>query len=292
MEVLAQDHLEQHVQRGFDRRTADFAVALRDMRVADREQGAIDLDGIVHGGPRTDTPVVDIAAMQPGLDGSDPAAFVGRDPGRAKMGAHRHAHTGKRRLAAAFTVVDHLAGRGQLAGIVEGIERMRGVGGLVQFVDRDPLFLELPVELPPVRRNVGPEAKARDHLQIAHLQHVAGPGILDIDGPGHDVHTRVAVIVRDLLVDRADGLIHHQVWRIAGVMGHGFGTDEVAAFHGQRGRLGGIEITPVDGLGAGGQVMQHVVSWIFFAAVSPAAHSVISCTRSGREGDIGYSCFS
>ncbi len=42
----------------------DLAVALANVRVADGEQPALDLDGVVHRGPRPDPPVVDIAAVR------------------------------------------------------------------------------------------------------------------------------------------------------------------------------------------------------------------------------------
>ncbi|MCY1306981.1 hypothetical protein D9M68_855600 [compost metagenome] len=71
----------------------------------------------------------------------------------------------------------------------------------------------------------------------------------------------------NLLVELADGVVHHQVGGIAGMVGDRFGANEVAAFYGQGGRLGGIEVAPVDGLGAGGQVVQHVVSFVFCSRI-------------------------
>src|ERR1700722_11908878 len=47
-EILPHMHLEQHVERGFDRGAADFAVTLRNMRIAEREQRSRHLDGIIH----------------------------------------------------------------------------------------------------------------------------------------------------------------------------------------------------------------------------------------------------
>src|ERR1700689_4990455 len=56
----------QHVERRFDRRAADFAVTLRDMRITEREQRAGHLHGIVHSRAGTDAPIVYIPAVQPG----------------------------------------------------------------------------------------------------------------------------------------------------------------------------------------------------------------------------------
>jgi len=51
------------------------------MRIADREHAAVHLRPIVHRGTRTDTPVVDVAAVVAGRDGADAAGLVGRDAG-------------------------------------------------------------------------------------------------------------------------------------------------------------------------------------------------------------------
>ncbi len=78
-----------------------------------------------------------------------------------------------------------------------------------------------------------------------------------MDRAGHDVDPGIAVALRDLAEDRLDRLVHHQLGRVARVMGDGLGLDQVAALHAQRGRQGGVEIAPVDRLGRRLQLMQR-----------------------------------
>ena len=108
----------------------------------------------------------------------------------------------------------------------------------------------------PVGGEVGAVGAARRHAQIAHLQHVAGLGVLDEDRPGHDVDAGIAVGFGNLAEDGADALVHHQIGRVAGVMGDRLGLDQIAALDLQDRRQGGVEIAPVHGLGRGAEVMQ------------------------------------
>ncbi len=54
-------------------------------------------------------------------------------------------------------------------------------------------------------------AKARLHGEVAHLQHVAGPGAFDMDGAGHDVDAGIAVGFGNFAEDARDLLVHQQI---------------------------------------------------------------------------------
>ena len=99
-------------------------------------------------------------------------------------------------------------------------------------------------------REVRTVAKAWLHLQITDLKHIPGPGPLDINRPGHHMYAGVAVILRDLVENRPDGVIHHQFGRVTRMMCNRLGTNDVTArdFKG-RGQTR-IEIPPMDSLSA------------------------------------------
>ena len=92
---------------------------------------------------------------------------------------------------------------------------------------------------------------------IAHLQHVAGHRAFDVDRAGHDVHAGGAVVFGNRRVQIADRAIHHQVGRVAGVVGDRLGADQIAAVDAQRRRERGVEIPPVHVPGVCRQMMQR-----------------------------------
>ncbi|EGY01264.1 hypothetical protein AZA_88828 [Nitrospirillum viridazoti Y2] len=174
------------------------------------------------------------------------------------MRAHRNAHAGQGLLPVAFRAVGDLARHVVAAGKVVGIE---GVGLLahgVDLIDRHPLLLpHLLEQMAPVGRQVGTVAGAGRHLQVMDLQHVARLGALDINGAGHDVDARVAVGLGDFLEDAGHRLVHHQVRRVAGVVGDGLRLDDVAALDRQGRRLVGGEIAPMHSARRGRQQVQR-----------------------------------
>ena len=109
-EILAQHDLEQDVQRSLDRRTAQLAIALRNVGVADGEQAAIDGDRVVHHRPRADPPIVDVAAVGARWNGADAAEDVRRDSRGAEVRAGWDADAFQRRLAVAHRTVGDRAG--------------------------------------------------------------------------------------------------------------------------------------------------------------------------------------
>jgi hypothetical protein len=138
----------------------------------------------------------------------------------------RHPHAAQRRFTVAFGAVGDRAGDQVLAFEIVGIERAGGVGVLIQLVDRHPLLLaELLVQIAPVGGEVGTVVVARDHAQVTHLQHVSRLGVLDIDRAGHDMDAGVAVVLGNFGEDPGDRLVHHQVGRVAGMVGDRLGAD-------------------------------------------------------------------
>ncbi len=61
------------------------------------------------------------------------------------------------------------------------------------------------------------------------------------------MHARIAILGRDLLEDRADTYVDHQVGIVTGVMGDRFCLDDVAALHIKHRCETRIEISPMDG---------------------------------------------
>ena len=184
-------------------------------------------------------------------------ATSGATPAVPRWGTAQHPHPLQRRLAVAGRAVRDRPRHQVLAREVVGVERMGGVGVGVELVDRHPLLLpELLVEIAPVGREVRAVVVPRRHGEVAHLQHVAGLGVLDPDRAGHDVDAWIAIALRNGVEDGGDALVHHQLGRVAGVMGDRLGLDQVAALHLQHRREGGVEIAPVHRLRRSGQVVQ------------------------------------
>src|SRR2546425_11746823 len=69
------------------------------MRIADREQCAVDFDRIVHHRASADAPIVDVAAVLSRRDRAHSALGVGRYAGGSQMRPYRHAGARKRGLA-------------------------------------------------------------------------------------------------------------------------------------------------------------------------------------------------
>ncbi len=191
-------------------------------------------------------------------NGRDAPLHVRGDAGGAKVRPGRHANAFKGRLAVAFGAAGDRAGDEVFAGEVIGVE---GGGCLhigVELIDRDPLFFaELLVEIAPIGGEVGAVGAARRHGQIANLQDVARLGVLDEDRTGHDVDAGIAIRLGHALEDRGDALVHHQVRRIARVVGDRLGADQIATFDMKDRRDGGVEIAPMHGLRRGLQVVQR-----------------------------------
>ena len=124
--------------------------------------------------------------------------------------------------------------------------------------------------------------EARDHRQVAHLQHVARPGALDLDRPGHDVDAGIAVVLGDVAIELADRVVHHQVGRVAGMMRDRLDMDVIAALHLQRGREGGVEIAPVNRFLRGPQDMEHRSSLSFVRDRVPSKNRTTSSSSGPR----------
>ena len=73
--MLVENEFEIPGQRGFDRGAAEFAVALRGVGIADREERAGHSHRIVHPGALPDAPVVDIATAIARWDRADEIRF-------------------------------------------------------------------------------------------------------------------------------------------------------------------------------------------------------------------------
>ena len=93
------------------------------------------------------------------------------------------------------------------------------------------------------------------HVKNAYHQCVAHFSTLHGDGSGEDVHARPPITLGDTGPDGANSVIHQQVWRIAGVMGDGLDFDGVAATYGESRRLVAIDVTPVDRVRRGRQMV-------------------------------------
>ena len=88
--LLVEDEFEIAGQRRLDRGPAEFAVALRGVRIADREVGAGDRHGVIHASPLADPPIVDVAPGVTRRDRADEIGLGGREPHRAEMQAGRN----------------------------------------------------------------------------------------------------------------------------------------------------------------------------------------------------------
>src|SRR5258708_4668713 len=78
--LTVQDELEDTGQGHLDRRAAELGIALRRMRVADREQRAVNGDGVVHRRSLPNSPIVDIAAGVARRDRANEILLPGATP--------------------------------------------------------------------------------------------------------------------------------------------------------------------------------------------------------------------
>ena len=99
--MLVQDEFEVAGQRGLDRGAAEFAVALRRMGIAHREERAGHRDRIIHPRALADPPVVDVAAGVARRDRADEIGLRRRQSHGAEMQPRRHLHIGQDVLALA-----------------------------------------------------------------------------------------------------------------------------------------------------------------------------------------------
>jgi hypothetical protein len=170
--------------------------------------------------------------MQARGDATDAARRVRRHACCTQMRPHRYAHAAQCWLAPTCGAVGDAAGDRVFLGYVVGEFRRRLIRRAVDAIDRDPFALcHLTVEMPPVRCEIRAECQTRHHLQIAHLQHVAGHGIGHMDRAGHDMHAWRPIMLGDRGIKRTNIGIHHQIRRVTRMMRDGFGANEVAALH-------------------------------------------------------------
>ena len=79
------------------------------------------------------------------------------------------------------------------------------------------------------------------------------------------MHAWRAVVLRDRRVQGADVGVHHQLRRIARMMGDRLGTNEVAAAHAERRRERCVEVSPVNVARSRRQIMQALARSRWFA---------------------------
>ena len=198
---LVQGDLEEAGERGLDGGAGKLGIALRGMRIAGAEQGALDRDRVVHRAAPADPPVVDVAAEVAGRDRIDDVRLGRRHPHGAQMRPDRHAHALQHRhVLGDRAVVDrharivddvvHHAERIGLRHPAVVVDRARPVpiAGGIDLVDGDHLaglrLLDhvVVVEAPP-RRGIAAEglagiggvaARARRDVEDLDLEHVAG----------------------------------------------------------------------------------------------------------------------
>ena len=163
------------------------------------------------------------------------------------MRSHRNAHPSQRGLAVAGRAIGDASGHEVFLGDIVGEHRRRLVRLSMQTINRNALaLLHFPIQIAPVRREIGSIIQPRRHFEVAHLQHVAGHRAFDEDRAGHDVHAGRAVMLGDRRIQLPNGGVHHQIGRIAGMVRDGLGADQIAARDAQRGRERGIEIAPMN----------------------------------------------
>ena len=183
------------------------------------------------------------------------------------MRTYRNAHTLKRLLPVAFGAARYGSRNQVFPRKIVGVKCPSRVPVLVDLIDRDPFLLaELLIEVAPIGREIGAVSVAWRHAEIAHFQYVARLGAFDIDRAGHDMDARIAVGLRNFTENRLDTSVEHQIGIIAGMMCHGFGLDQIAAFHLQHWGQRGVEISPMDGFRRGGKLMQGGWRHIFACA--------------------------
>ena len=149
--------LERHVDRAFDGRAADLAVALCRMGIADREDRAIDLDRQIQLRAFGNVADVHIAAHIARRDDAVQARLRGGDPNRSAHGLERHAPAGAvhdRCLKAGVVVpvvqvrVGELVGEQAEAGDVAGPAPARGAKGQYRDLERIARLRAIDVDRP------------------------------------------------------------------------------------------------------------------------------------------------
>ena len=168
--ALHQLELQRHVDRAFDRRAADLAVALRRMRVADREQRALDLDRQVELDAFGDVARVHVAADVARRNDAVQARLGRRDADGSGEGPQRHAPA-------------------------RPVHRRREAGVVVPVMQ--PRVGELVGEQAEARDVAGPAPARRAQRQHRDLERVARLRAVDLDRAGDRVDAAEVELRRD-----------------------------------------------------------------------------------------------
>ena len=89
---LVEDDLEGSCQRAFDRRAAQFRIALGCVWIAGGQQCAGNGDRVVHGRAFADAPIINVAPEITGRDGVNDVRFLRGKSDHSEMGSDRNSH--------------------------------------------------------------------------------------------------------------------------------------------------------------------------------------------------------
>ncbi len=173
------------------------------------------------------------------------------------MWAHGNAHTLQGALAVAGRASRDRARRLVLPRKIVGIQRLRSVGCRIDTINRHAILAtELLVEITPAGCDVGAILTARRHPEIANLEHVSRPCSIDMNGTGHDVRTRAAILRWNARVERLDRRVEHQIGIVPRMLTDGFQLHQVAAADPEHRGQRRIEIAPMNRCRSRPQAMQ------------------------------------
>src|SRR5207247_6723129 len=162
-QIATDAELQPSIGRRFDRRARELTVAFGHVRIADEEECALALDGVVHRRARTEPPVVDVPAELPRRNAVHLAALGRRDAHYSEMRAQRNEDALERGRPLRLLRRDDRPGRvvARAVRVVEGEYGMRETARRVDAVDGDPFLAHPLVQVAPPRPDVRPVLTAR-----------------------------------------------------------------------------------------------------------------------------------